>query len=732
MFKFETALAEIKGLPPRFLPRLKQLGLTTVRDALWHFPVRYEDFSKVYRIAELQPNQHATVQGVVQEIGMRRSWRRRHMTITEALIGDETGSMRAVWFNQPYLAQTLRQGKLVSLAGKVLESDEGLYFSSPAFELLGARGRETTHTAGVIAVYPETRGLTSKGIRYLVKAFLKAVPRLPDPLPESVRAPAALPELNAALRAIHFPHSIEEATEARRRFAFEDLFVLQLFNLLQKKRLAREKAPAFRVSDDEIRKDLSRLPFELTPGQHKALNEIVSDLQKPAPMNRLLQGDVGSGKTVVAALAALVAVRNGYQVAFMAPTEVLARQHFNTLRTLFATLDAPVAFLTASHAEVRYGEGLESPLPKQRLKKEIANGTIAIVLGTHSLIENSMGFKNLGLVIIDEQHRFGVEQRAALVRGKDSLPHFLSMSATPIPRTLTLTLFGDLDLSLITELPKGRRPITTKIVAPENRAKAYAFVREEIRRGRQAFVICPRIEEQIANGESAYSAEVPLSGTKAGQIVKDKRAALWDDVKNVTEEYEKLSKKIFPDLRIAMLHGKMPARGGSASGGKPTKESVMKDFKEGKIDILVSTSVIEVGVDVPNASIMLIESADRFGLAQLYQFRGRVGRGEHQSYCLLFTESSSQSTARRLKALLEAKNGFELAERDLALRGPGQFLGEKQTGLPDIAMASLNNLELIRDVRAAADTFLKIDPTLSNHAPLKTKLAEFKSSIHLE
>ena len=705
MFKLETALADIKGLPPRFVPRLKRLGLTTVRDALWHLPVRYEDFSKIYPIAELQPNQHATVQGVVQEIGTRRSWRRR-MTITEALIGDETGSMRAVWFNQSYVSHALRQGKFVSLAGKVLESDKGLYFSSPAFELLGARSGETTHTAGLIAVYPETRGLTSKGIRYLVKTFLRAAPRLTDPLPESVRVRAGIPELNDALRAIHFPSSIEEATDARKRFAFEDLFVLQLFNLLQKKRLAREKAPAFRVTDEELAADIARLPFALTEDQRKALTEIVADLKRPAPMNRLLQGDVGSGKTVVAALAALIAARNGCQVALMAPTEVLARQHYHTFHALFAGLEVPVAFLTSSRAEARYGEGLEGEPTKQRLKKEIADGTITIVLGTHSLIEDSMEFKNLGLVIIDEQHRFGVEQRAALVRGKDLLPHFLSMSATPIPRTLTLTLFGDLDLSLITELPRGRRPITTKIVAPENRNKAYAFIRDEIGRGRQAFVICPRIEASTDEEEP-----------------KDPRAMLWQEVRTVEEEYEKLSKKVFPDLRIAMLHGKMKPK---------EKEAVMAAFKRREHDVLVSTSVIEVGVDIPNATVMMIESADRFGLAQLYQFRGRVGRGEHQSYCLLFTQSSSQSTARRLKALLEAKNGFELAERDLAIRGPGQFLGGKQTGLPDIAMASLNNLELIRDVRTAADALLRESPSLAEHAALKQKIAAFKTSVHFE
>ncbi|MEK7110656.1 MAG: DEAD/DEAH box helicase, partial [Patescibacteria group bacterium] len=439
----------------------------------------------------------------------------------------------------------------------------------------------------------------------------------------------------------------------------------------------------------------------------------------------------GSGKTAVAALAAAIAAIRGAQTAFMAPTEVLARQHFATLKKLFGPVKAMnqpiVALMTASEARVLYADDLEASMKKEELKKKIASGEIQIVVGTHALIAGKvraktaaakpLAFKNLGLVIVDEQHRFGVEQRAALTaRAKSArglLPHFLSMSATPIPRTLMLTVFGDLDISIITELPAGRKNIETRVVPPEGRAGAYALIRNEVLKGRQAFVVCPRIERpDLLNTKNAYLEKLKI------------------DTKSVIEEYEKLSTKIFPDLRVAMLHGQMPAK--AASSGKATKESVMKDFEDGKTDILVSTSVIEVGVDVPNASVMMIEGSERFGLAQLYQFRGRVGRGEYQSYCLLTTESKTKNANERLKAIVEAKNGFELAERDLKLRGPGEFLGDKQTGLPDYAMRGLQDLELVRATRAAAVAVLGRDADLAHSPALKAKLAEFRKTIHLE
>lgn len=722
MLDLNTSLADIQGFA-RFAPKFKRMGIESVRDLLYHFPARYEDFTEIYRIADLEPGQHATVQGVVESVDARRSWR-KHFMIVEARIADDSGNIRAIWFNQPYVKNILKPGRLVNFSGKVSVSDEDLYLSNPTYE--NVTGTETKHTARLVPVYPETKGLTSKGIRFVIQPILARLAELPDWLPEGVRNSRDLPELNSAFDAIHFPEKIEDAERAKRRFAFEDLFLLQLLNLKQKLRLAQEKAPAMPTDLDLMKKVLAELPFELTFSQKRSLWEILQDLAKPRPMNRLLQGDVGSGKTAVAALAAVVAAQNGYQTALMAPTEVLARQHFETFKKLLGRLQSvtppSLGLLTAVRSKVLLDKELETELSKEALRAEIERGEVKIAIGTHALIaggakKKPLAFRKLGLVIVDEQHRFGVEQRAILAKraGKDKkeeahpLPHFLSMSATPIPRTLMLTMFGDLDISTIDELPRGRKDIKTEVVPPQERARAYNFIREKIMSGRQAFVICPRIDPPDLQAEKSSP-------------VWQKQAKLWE-VRSVKEEYEKLAEKIFPDLRVAMLHGQMKPK---------EKEAVMREFREGKTDLLVSTSVIEVGVDVPNAAIMMIEASDRFGLAQLYQFRGRVGRGEHQSYCLLFTDSDSESAKHRLSAIVQAKNGFELAEKDLALRGPGEFLGQKQTGLPDVAMRGLQNPELIRESRAAAVEIMKKDPLLKEELLLKAKLNEFQDRIHLE
>jgi ATP-dependent DNA helicase RecG len=719
-----TRLDTIHGIGPRFLARLHALHIETVRDLLWHFPFRYEDFSQLYRIADLEPGQQATVRGTVQEIDVRRTWQKR-IIIIEATIADETGTIRAVWFNQPYIKNVLRPGKLANFSGKVSVSDSehDLYLSHPTYELVGAH--DTRHTGRLVPIYPETRGLTSKGIRFLTQPILEHLPEIPDWLPADVLTAEHLPDITTALRTVHFPAAIDDAIVAKKRFAFEDLFLLQLVNFEQKARLAAERAPEIPVDIALVKRMLAELPFALTHSQKQALWEVIQNIGKPRPMNRLLQGDVGSGKTVVAALAAILAARAGYQTTIMAPTEVLAHQHFATFQKLLARVVAagtPALALVAAGDIRLVGDGGAARVSRAALLRQVGSGAIPIVIGTHALIQKSIAFKNLGLVVIDEQHRFGVDQRAALLKknGGVRIPHFLSMSATPIPRTLMLTVFGDLDLSTITELPAGRKPITTKLVPPEDRTKIYAFIRAEIRKGRQAFVICPRIDPSRTDADNTpTNADKKLPRLSAhGQQL----SALLE-MKSVKEEYEKLSKTIFPDLRIAMLHGQMKAK---------EKERIMKDFRDGKSDILVSTSVIEVGVDVPNATIMMIEGSERFGLSQLYQFRGRVGRGEHQSYCMLFTDSVTAASRDRLKAIVEAKNGFELAEHDLKLRGPGEFLGEKQTGLPDVAMAGLQNPELIRASRAAAEQLLTKDPTLSRATLLRTRLAEFKKNLHVE
>jgi len=700
-----TELIKIDGIGPKFIPKLARLNIKTVKDLLWHFPFRYDDFSKVIPIAELKPNQPATIQGTVKKIGLRRTFRQK-LVLVEAIIVDDTGGVRALWFNQAYLLKVLKVGMRANFAGKIIESKKDLYLSNPVYEITSSYGISSAnsgprHTAGLIPVYPETRGVSSKLLRYILKPILTSIPLIEDFLPKEVLIKNVLPDINSALKKIHFPLRAIDAEVAKKRFAFENLFLLQLNNLKLKSQLAQEKSESIPVDQDFLSKLLAELPFVLTESQKEVLREVLSDIQRSRPMNRLLQGDVGSGKTVIAAIAAILAAKNGQQTAILAPTEVLAQQHYRTITKLFKGFEKEIEILTGG------SKG------KKSLNEKIESGETKIIIGTHAIIQKTVKFKNLALVIVDEQHRFGVEQRAVLLRSEKNsqvlIPHLLSMSATPIPRTLALTIFGDLDLSIINELPAGRKPIITKVVSPSKRPDAYGFIKEQILKGRQAFVICPRIEPGTKDEEER-------------KVLSESQQKLLD-LKSVKEEFERLSKNIFPDLKIAMLHGKLK---------NTEKENIMKDFQDKKYDILVSTSVIEVGVDVPNASIMMIEGADRFGLAQLYQFRGRVGRSEHQSYCLLFTDSDSTSTQYRLDSLLTAKNGFELAEKDLQLRGPGQFLGKEQTGLPDIAMDALKNIELVKAAKSSAEELLSNDPDFSKNPLLAERFKEFHQNIHYE
>ena len=719
MFGLTTPLSRVSSISPRFLKNLERLGIKTVKDLVWHFPNRYEDFSQIYQIADLEPGQQATISGIIREVKLRRSFR-RHMAIVEAVIDDGSGTIRGVWFNQPYLKNTLRPGRMMNFSGKVSVSENDIYLSHPDYEAGEAKdSHESRHTGRLVPIYPETKGLSSRALRFILQPVLKNLATIPEFLPPQILKSHGLLEISEAIQKIHFPDSAEEVDEIKKRFAFQDLFLLQLFNLEQKLKLAKEKAPKIETDIEYLKEILTTLPFELTTSQKKSLWEIIQDFIKPQPMNRLLQGDVGSGKTVVAALAAFMTTKAGFQAAFMAPTEVLANQHFETIKKLFARMEEkiagseiqPLGILTSSGAKIFFPDlNLEKNFKKTEAQKKIQSGEIKIAIGTHSLIQKTVKFKKLGLIIIDEQHRFGVKQRNELISqsGETGLvPHFLSMSATPIPRTLMLTVFGDLDVSIINEQPKGRKVIETKIIPPEGREEAYQFIREQVKQGRQAFVICPRIEKR-ENSESG--------------IMNYAERMQWE-VRSVKEEHEKLSTQIFPDLKVGMLHGQIKAK---------QKEEIMNNFRTGKIQVLVSTSVIEVGVDVPNAVIMMIEGADRFGLAQLYQFRGRVGRGAHQSYCFLFTDSEAKSTQDRLKAIVEARSGFELAEMDLKLRGPGEFLGQAQAGLPDLAMQALQNPELIKFSREAAVEIIKKDTTLKKYPLIREKLIEFQKKVHQE
>jgi ATP-dependent DNA helicase RecG len=722
-----TPIEEISRVGPQSQRRLKKLGVKTVKDLLFHFPHRYEDFSNLIPLsmAEEKIGETVCVQGKVAKIKNIRIFRRR-MVITEALLQDETGTLKITWFNQPYLINTFKPGDFLFLAGKMFSKNGKKYLSSPSYEKIpaqfakpeskgdepkdssspfaAARVYDSTHVGRLIPVYPETEGMSSRWLRFVIKPLLTEFKNaVPEALPENIRKENNLLEMEKAIWQIHFPDSLKEAELARKRFIFEELFDLSLMILKEKIALSKEKTVSIPINLDLIRKFVNLLPFKLTSDQKKSAWQIMKDMEKPTPMNRLLNGDVGSGKTVVAIMAALNAVKAGFQVALMAPTEILAKQHHKTLITALKKFKLKIGLITGKE---NFIDGKK--LKRNDLFKRTKEGKIDILVGTHALVQKTVEFKKLALVIIDEQHRFGIEQRMNLAKKQNFLPHLLSMSATPIPRTLALTVYGDLDLSLIREMPKGRKKIITRIIPPAKRNEAYDFIRKEAKSGRQVFVICPRIEPSSAkaNGEQA-----PFF---------NERNYSWQEAKAVKEEFEKLKKEIFPDLQVTMLHGRMKTE---------EKEKALKSFRNGKTDILVSTSVIEVGIDFPNATIMMIEGADKFGLAQLHQFRGRVGRGEYQSYCFLFSEFSSNP---RLRAMTIYQDGFELAEKDLKLRGPGDLTGQRQWGIPDLVMASLGDIELVEKTRQTAKTILQQDPELKNHPLLKARMKEFHRKIHLE
>ncbi len=695
MLTFDTPLSAIPSIKKPMLGKLACLEILTVHDLLYHFPHRYEDYSQIRPINSLAPDEKCTVLGTVVKIEAGRTWKKK-MLLTEAMVEDASGRLRLIWFNQRFISQTLKSGMLIRVSGKVTKDQKGLLMSNPAFE---KSARDATHTGRLVPVYPETTGLTSKFFRWQITNVFQKVKEFPDPIPEEILERLHLPSLKQALGYIHFPKNEKFSLLARKRFAFDEMFLVQLKALQVKALFKTAKGEPILFDQDALKNFLSTLPFTLTNAQRKAGFEILKDMEKMQPMNRLLNGDVGSGKTIVAALAAYAAAERGLQTAILAPTEVLARQHFENLSKLFPQTGHTLALLTGSYRVLD-----NKTVTRPTLLKAITAGIPKIIIGTHALLENDITFDNLALVVVDEQHRFGVAQRAKLqevsLKSKDNIPkavpHFLTMTATPIPRTLTLAFFGNLDLSLLDEMPKNRKPIITKIVSTDQeRETIYSFVRNEIAKGRQTFIIFPLVEESLA--------------------LKDVKAAIT--------EHKRLEEKNFSDLRIGLLHGKMKPK---------EKEEMMAEFKNKKYDILVATAVVEVGIDVPNASIIIIEEAERFGLAQLHQFRGRVGRAAHQSYCFLLPGKPSHITNERLRTLAETNNGFKIAEADLALRGPGAFLGTRQSGLPDIAMENLLNIKLITIARDEAKLLLALDYKLTKHPLLKSALQKFEEQIHFE
>jgi ATP-dependent DNA helicase RecG len=714
-------IEKIHSVGSRNVTRLNKLGIKTLKDLLWHLPSRYENYADTVPIREIEVGQKVNIQGEVIRINSRRLFPKK-LTITDAIVQDSSGSVKVVWFNQPYIANTLKEGTIVSLAGKVGLNKGGVYLSSPVYEKITGTNvddQSLKHTSGLVPVYPETDGVTSKYLRFVIKPILETLD-LKDSLPDDLVEKYGFYSLIEALRLVHYPEEPKQAEQAKERLAFDDLLLFQLKSLIERRKLNELKSVAIKFDQGYIKDFISKLPFELTRDQKVAAWEILKDLEKPYPMNRLVQGDVGSGKTVVSLIAAIQVAQRKHQTVIMAPTEVLANQHYETITKLTKGISVKFALLTSSTAMLN-GEKISKSELKEILSK---NDGVDILIGTHAVIQQDVKFKNLALVVVDEQHRFGIEQRSALLKSDKSkkspiVPHFLSMTATPIPRTLSLTVFGDLDISIIREKPKNRQRIITQVIPPNKRDTAYDFIRQEVNQGRQIFVICPRIESSDPSKVDPKAVDADKKIKKLKQL---KMNPLWADIKAVQDEYKKLSEEIFPDLKVAMLHGKMKAK---------EKNEIMQSFKDGWYHILVSTSVIEVGVDIPNATIMMIEGADRFGLAQLHQFRGRVGRGAHQSYCLLFSTDGNDNN-KRLKIMTECDDGFLLAEKDMMLRGPGEFFGIKQSGLPDLTMASLANVELIKKARLEARTILKEDPSLTAYPLLLQRLSEFQKLSHFE
>ncbi|MEK7227570.1 MAG: ATP-dependent DNA helicase RecG [Patescibacteria group bacterium] len=677
----------------RILPHqekaLKRLGLETVEDLLYHFPTRYGNTADTTSIASLEKGQQAVIFGKISGLKTVKAFHKK-IPLAEGWVEDETGKIKIIWFHQAYLAKMLEEGARVRVEGKVSERKGQLYFSNPRVESAPTLFNSFSPRAGrqVYPVYPETRGLTSNWLYHtLQKIMSKTVfDTLQDPIPESILKTYKLPNLKTALIWIHTPKKLEHAEAARKRFAFEEIFFIQL-ERQQTRHAFRERA-AFVIekSDKEIEAFIKRFPFTATQAQRRSIKHILEDFKKGYPMSRLLEGDVGSGKTAVAAVAAYAVATSkpfdfaqghlqtygSLQVAYMAPTEILAQQHFESFIKYFEHLPINIALITGSGCR-KFPSKVNptgwTEISRTQLLKWVVSGEIAILIGTHALIQKSVKFKHLALVVIDEQHRFGTAQRQKLAQKEKETPHLLSMTATPIPRTLAFTLYGDLDLTLLDEMPAGRKKIVTEIVIPADRPSAYRRIKEELKAGRQLYVICPRINEPDPAKELAVLA------------------------KSVKEEAKRLKKEVFPEYEIEILHSKMtPAE----------KDRVMQAFKEHKIDILTSTSIVEVGVNVENASLIIIEGAERFGLAQLHQLRGRVLRGTHQPYCFVFAETKSAKTVERLKALKTAKNGFELAEFDLKQRGAGVLTGTKQWGLSDLGMEAVKNIKMVEAARLEA------------------------------
>lgn len=684
MLTFNTPISDLIRVGDKTAAQFKKLGLITAGDLLFYLPFRYDDFSSGLQIAELQAGQTANVIGTIDLIQNKRSARRK-MQITEALVRDDSGYLKVIWFNQPFLTRTLKDGDEISLAGRVTDDYGQLQMVSPNYEKITSA--DILHTKGLVPNYHSTEALTQKQIRSCIKQVLPLAEKVDDWLPENLRRSLNLIDLPYALRKIHSPKESGDIKNAARRLAFTELFLRQLKSQSIKRELQSLQATPVTFNEELTRSFVTGLSFPLTGAQKKSTWEILKDLGKKTPMSRLLEGDVGSGKTMVAIIALLNVAATGRQGALMAPTEILAEQHFKTLSHYLYKYDIKIGLLTSKRQEVNYELGNDTMLT-----------SADILIGTHALIQSKIVIPRLSLAIVDEQHRFGVNQRHTIIKAGDNVvPHFLSMTATPIPRSMALAIYGDLDFSIIDEMPKGRQIINTSLINNKNRAETYKFIHKEIKNGRQAYVVCPLIDESDKLG-----------------------------IKSAKQEFEKLQNEIFPDLKVGLLHGKMKSK---------DKESVMADFVKNDIQILVATSVIEVGIDVPNATIMIIEGAERFGLSQLHQFRGRVGRSHLASYCYLIPTQeniSNTKTIERLEALIKYHDGLTLAKVDLKLRGAGDLYGTLQSGFDESQISALFDFETIKKARDEAKKIIETDPDFKKHPAIKLKLGEWEKKTHLE
>jgi len=720
----DSKVEEVFRLNPLQKKALKRVGVKTVEQLLYYFPARYGEQSQTKNVSNLKKGDKAEIFGELIKLKTSKAYRKK-IPMAEGWLEDHSGKIKIVWFHQPYIAKMYQEGSLVKLTGKVAERRGQLYITNPDIE----RVTEVPKGAGTplfeesgdknavsLPIYPESRGITSRWFYHSIqRLFQKEIlEELEDPIPVPILKKYNLPTITTALVWIHSPKKKEDAYSARKRFAFQEIFLIQIQKQREKK--SYRENPSFRIekSPAEIKKFIKRFPFKPTTAQTKSIETILNDFKQDYAMSRLLEGDVGSGKTFVAAVTSFVVTTTtptnsdgkkqnfgALQTAYMAPTEILAKQLFESFIEYFKHLNIKVGLITSSGCRKfpsKVDSSLHTHISRAQLLKWVLNGEIPILIGTHSLIQKTVKFKHLAYVIIDEQHRFGTGQRRKLVRKDEIMPHLLSMTATPIPRTLALTIYGDLDLSVIDEMPKGRKKVITEIVKPDKREGAYEKTREQLRKGHQVYVICPRIEEPDPKKELALR------------------------VKSVKAECKRLKEEIFPEYKIESLYGKMRPK---------EKDETMKRFEKGETDILVSTSVVEVGVNIPNATTIIIEGAERFGLAQLHQLRGRVLRSTHQSYAFIFSDSKAEKTLDRLNALKEAEDGFKLAEYDLEFRGAGSLIGKKQWGITDIGMEAIRNIKMVEAAREEAQAIIKTDPKLKKYASIK-KLIKKREAIHFE